>query len=125
MNRNEEDYFELSHHEDELINHRLTWLIGSQSLLFAGYAVLLAVEKEKVSSIEQWQLALHWLPVLGISISSLILIGIVSAVIASCILKVRFSRATFGVHWATTWGGWLTALLFPVAFIVAWIKVGL
>lgn len=93
MYQGEEGYFELAHHEDELINHRLTWLIGSQSLLFAGYAVLLTVEKDKLAaSIEKIQLALYWLPFLGISVALLILVGIVSAVTASCILKVRFRR---------------------------------
>lgn len=123
-NIDEDEYFALSHHEDELINHRLTWLIGSQSLLFAGYALLLAVEKDKIAiSIDKWVAALYWLPRLGVAISALVLVGIAAAIVASTILKHRYKRKTFGVHWATTCGGWLAALLFPVVFCIAWIKI--
>jgi len=126
MKLKDEQYFELSHHEDELINHRLTWLIGSQSLLFAGYALLLGVDTSSPAfPIERWNLAVQWFPWLGIFISSLIFLGILSAIIASTILKIRFDREDFGVHVLTTLGGWSTALLFPVAFAVVWAKIGL
>lgn len=38
-----EDLREKWTHEDDLINHRITWLFVSQTLLFAGYGLLLQV----------------------------------------------------------------------------------
>lgn len=118
----EDAYYELSHHEDDLINQRLTWLIASQSLLFAGYAVLLTAEREKVEASKHLLDALaKWLPLLGVGLAALAFIGVLAAVVASTILKVRYKRPTFGVHWSTTWAGWVVALLFPVLFAAAWL----
>jgi hypothetical protein len=128
MNRAEQEknYFELIHHEDDLINHRLTWLLASQSLLFAGYAVLVTKDREQNKSLvtpEQFQAALKWVPILGMSIALLILIGIIAAVIASIILVKRSGRKEAGVAWLTSVLGWVTALLFPIGFLVAWWNV--
>lgn len=34
-------------HENTLVNHRLTWLLGSQTILFAGFGVVFAVDDGK------------------------------------------------------------------------------
>lgn len=46
-NRNDSNYFcgelrKIWQHEDGLINHRLTWLLTSQALLFGGYGVAIS-----------------------------------------------------------------------------------
>ena len=120
----EEDFYELTHHEDELINQRLTWLLTSQALLFAGYAVLVTKDKEKDKGLmapEQFQAVLDWLPRLGMTISALILIGIIGAIIASLMLVKRYERPHPGVSWVTTIFGWIPAVLFPIVFIVVWL----
>ncbi len=125
--KNEDEYYKFTHHEDDLINHRLTWLLGSQSLLFAGYAVLITKDKEigkAPIAPEQFKAAMTWIPYLGIGIAVLILIGIVGAVWASLILhrraKTKGLVSNVGVYWLTSLCGFLPALLFPVAFMTAW-----
>jgi hypothetical protein len=109
--------------EDQLINHRLTWLIASQSLLFAGYAVLLAADKSHVSSDAAWSAIVTWMPRLGIVIATLILLAIASSVLSSWLLRRSFNFGTSKLRTVTTWAGWAPALLLPVVFIVVWSRV--
>jgi hypothetical protein len=105
----------LFHHEDDLINHRLTWLIGSESLLFTGYAVL-------VSGVASGSVAqtVRWLPLLGIAVAGTIWVGILGAVAASLILKRRYGQHTLGIHWLTTAMGWAPGTLLPLIFMTTW-----
>jgi len=59
MNRNAQAYCDLEEienwkriraaieHENTLVKHRLTWLLGSQTILFAGFGVVFAVDDGK------------------------------------------------------------------------------
>jgi heme/copper-type cytochrome/quinol oxidase subunit 2 len=123
-----EKYWELRHREEELINHRIGWLLTSQIVLFAAYGILL---KENVVPGDQKRLIdiIEWL---GLTIACLIFAGIITAVIASWVLyrKVNSNlsnppdeKQTLGVHPILTIIGWLVAALIPVIFIIAWIKL--
>lgn len=125
MNTDIEEYQNLFHRETDLINQRITQLIGSQSLIFAGYAVLLTVDKDKIIANgyeDIWKSSVHWLPYLGQIISVLIAIGILSAIIASIILKYKYDKK-LGVHWFPTTGGWISAFCFPMVFFFVWSKI--
>lgn len=74
-------------HEDNLINHRLMWLILSEGLLFTAYGT--------VSSAR-----LHWLvfgfPFFGITVAALIGVGIHTALEAADEIRRTFDATTLG-----------------------------
>ena len=120
MNK-EDKYQELSHRETELINHRITQLLTSQTIIFAGYVAMLSIKKDDLCvKNELWDKAQLLLPCLGFLTSVLILIGILSAIFASLILYFRFRPNQLGVHWLSTLGGWFSASFFPILFCMAW-----
>jgi hypothetical protein len=117
-------------HEDHLINHRLTWLLVSQTLLFGSDGFLN-------------QTLTHWffcptdaqrqhiiflvetIPVVGRISAGLLLFGVVAALIAMGIIWYRWYRATPqgvrpDVNLFTTLAGWAAGGLLPVVFFVAW-----
>ena len=71
-------------HEDDLVNHRLMWLILSEGLLFTAYGT--------VSSAK-----LHWLvfgfPFFGIAVAALIGVGIFTAYAATDEIRRSFDAA--------------------------------
>ena len=71
-------------HEDNLVNHRLMWLILSEGLLFTAYGT--------VSSAK-----LHWLvfgfPFFGIAVAALIGVGIFTAYAATAEIRRTFDAA--------------------------------
>jgi hypothetical protein len=97
--------------------------------LFAGYAVLLSTDIEKIKSKDKWDAALAWIPNLGMFVSFLILIGSIAAIIASVILTREYNKdkakdnKLLGVHPVTTIAGWIPPLLLPIAFIFVWNKI--
>lgn len=123
-----EKYWELRHREEELISQRLSWLLTSQIVLFAAYGILL---KENLPSGNNQRLV-DIIEGLGLTIASLIFIGIAAAITASYILYRKVNsktenplneKQTLGVHPVLTIIGWLVAALIPVIFIVAWIML--
>lgn len=123
-----EKCWELRHREDELMSHRLGWLLTSQIVLFAAYGILL---KENVPSGNNKRL-IDVIEALGLTIASLIFMGIMAAIIASYILYRKVNneitnlsdeKQTLGVHPVLTIIGWFTAVLIPEIFIIGWIKL--
>ena len=117
-----EKYWELKHKEDELMSQRLSWLLTSQIVLFALYGVLLSGNVRLENSGRLTSV----IELLGITIACLILLGIIAAIIATCILyrKVNVNKPisekqSLGVHPVLTVIGWLVAALIPVIFIIA------
>lgn len=106
-------------HEDHLINQRLTWLLNSQSLLFAAYAI--ALQSVSADTPNRALKFVSVCPFIGIATSSLILIGILAATDAMRILKK--GKYTFDVRTRITWAGIAPAYCLPIVFIVAWCAV--
>jgi hypothetical protein len=115
-------YFERGKHENELTNHRLTWLLASQTLLFAGYGVVLTSTLAPKTKAELGQVA----EMLGLCSALLIWLGIVASVFATIRLwqesnvELRGNNLPLQIKWWTTWLGWSPPLLLPVLFGVAW-----
>ena len=105
--------------EHQLINRRLTWLLTSQSILFAALAFVL--DKEDLTT--QQQAFSSIIPVLGMSIAIAILIGIIMG-IAAKIITWRDSKKEgakyFGVRTWITYTAFVPDVFMPVAFAVAW-----
>lgn len=106
-------------HEDHLINQRLTWLLNSQSLFFAAYALALQATSSPKVDPRVFKF-LSYMPWIGIFSSILILIGIIAATEAMNALK-KDKRFTFDIRTRTTWSGILPSYFLPMLFIIAWL----
>ncbi len=107
-------------HEDNLVDHRLTWLLVSQTLMFAGYGVLLdslarCPSANQASHIKR---LLTYLPVFGIVTSLLILGSIAAALWAMIILRKR--NPDLDVYRGATVLGSLASIGLPLVFAFAW-----
>jgi hypothetical protein len=71
-------------HEDTLVNHRVSWLILSEGLLFTAY-------RAEAASTGNW-LALAF-PIFGIVVAALIGVAIHAALAASEDVRLEFERA--------------------------------
>jgi hypothetical protein len=75
-------------HEDNLVNHRLMWLILSEGLLFTAYGTLSTAK-------------LHWLvigfPFFGVAVAALISVSIFTALAATDEIQRQFDEAGLDV----------------------------
>lgn len=105
-------------HEDEVINHRLTWLLVSQTILFAGYGALLRMP-EKAMHAEKINDLIVAVPRFGIVTSVLILVSILAATATMYHLKGK--NACVEAYGTVTIFGLAASLGLPVVFVLAWV----
>jgi len=109
--------------EYELINRKLTWLLSSQSILFASLAFVIG----NAIAQNQNRMFSNIFCILALSIPLLIFIGVIMAVVA----KVRTwkdynsqcpvdERQQLGVRNWITFLALMPDVLMPIAFIGAW-----
>ena len=109
-------------HEDNLINHRMTWLGVVQALLFAAYGTLLNLKpNETCVSLEQIKGIQEMIIWVGFFTSALIAIGIAAAIFAMYKIKKICGHNHLGITNTTTIMGWICAGGIPVVFITAWL----
>jgi hypothetical protein len=116
-------------HEDGLVNHRLSWLLVSQALLFAAFGSL---SKPTVPGLgpapEVFNKAMQLIPVVGIAIAVMILAATVAACWAQHKLAVDYKNKIpgfeLGVSTMTTLLGWSPSILIPIAFAASWAWLG-
>ena len=116
---NLEKYKKRLEFEHELINRRLTWLLTSQSILFAAIAFVLG--KEKLT--DEQLLFSKIISVLGMSIAFAILIGIIMGIAAKIITwqdSKKEGIKHFGVRTWITCMAFIPDVFMPIAFGVAW-----
>jgi hypothetical protein len=110
-------------HEDNLINYRLSWLLLSQTILFATYAVLLAAPNT-VPQFERINKLLVILPWIGVVNLIIAYISILAALSAQYKLKEAIGREFEVTLGTLTLGGFilghLAAIFLPWVFFVAW-----
>lgn len=115
-----------NHHlqtEHELINRRLTWLLTSQSILFAALAFVLGKDIDAARQ----AVFLLVVPILALVISLSILIGVIMAIIAKFTIWKQYKKEQnlpeypLGVRTWITRGALVPDMLIPLAFIIAWI----
>ena len=105
-------------HEDNLVNHRLMWLILSNGFLFTAYGTLSTAK-------------LHWLvigfPFFGIAVAAVIGVSIFAALAATRDIKRRFDATRLGELCSLTpstrggsRGKWAAQLL-PFVFGALWV----
>ena len=118
-------------HEDGLMVNRLSWLVASQSFLFTAYAIVLnsVPQAQSTATTPRQELLRNLLPVLGLTTSGLIYLGVLAGMCVCTALRrlLREHRgrgAAIGgviLGTATTYSLGLAApLLLPPLFFVAW-----
>jgi uncharacterized membrane protein YciS (DUF1049 family) len=104
MNK-QERFDKACHHEDELINHRLTWLLTSQTILFAAYSLVISSDNA-----ERLAKLINTIFFVGFTVTAIILVGILAAITAAITAyrKIKHldseadNKVTLGVHPITT-----------------------
>ena len=112
--------------EHELLNRRVTWLLSSQTILFAAYGLSLADSADGEAS----ELFREFIPQLGLFVCAAIWLGIVAAFLAKVRswLDFRSSDTTFrdeqlGVRTWITVLGYVPDCSLPLIFMWAWSKL--
>jgi heme/copper-type cytochrome/quinol oxidase subunit 3 len=115
-------------HEDDLLNHRLTWLLVSQTLLFAAYGAVLKIRIDLQSlpvprTEAKVEVLVRWLPRFGLITSLLIFFSVFAAALALRELKRRYPEAGVDVKSYTSAMGLIASLGLPLTFLAAWLKI--
>jgi hypothetical protein len=101
-------------HEDHLVNQRLTWLLTSQTLLFAALAWLIPLREDD----DLW----IWMIIVGgILTSGIVLMGIGAAKNAQDNLLEKWPEIREGIDGESRELGSLTSIVLPCIFIFAWL----
>jgi len=118
MPSNENEYFERLRFKHELINRRLTWLLSSQTILFAAYGVALGTAQPGKAEI-----FLKVTAISGAAIACLILIGVIAGILAKRTVWKDSHTEQFGVRTPITYLALIPDTLLPVVFAIAWICI--
>ncbi|HOY12485.1 MAG TPA: hypothetical protein PLY70_05065 [Saprospiraceae bacterium] len=110
------------HFEHDLINRRLSWLLTSQSILFAAMA--LAFEDSELC--EKHKTFIELIPVMGGVISLSIFSGVLAGAFAKYKIWKKSESDEWGVRtWITRWALLGTDLLLPIIFAIIWLCIGM
>jgi hypothetical protein len=133
------DYNERQTFEHELINRTTTWMLTTQTLLFAGYGITFTAECTEPKCIEDLDRLRDVVAVSGLVIAALLFLG-VGCLINSKWMSWRQYRRYFEqenppnqlpgplkgslLPWGVrTWNTWISVgidLVLPLVFVVAW-----
>ncbi|MBC8386509.1 MAG: hypothetical protein ISS18_04880 [Bacteroidales bacterium] len=117
-----EEFREKWKHEDGLINQRLTWLLITQTLLFAGYANIFVkiMEAESITIITHFLLLV--MAIFGILFSNIIRISVNAAIMAMYDLKKQYKEeGNIDTSERATDKGFKASKNMPKLFIILWI----
>jgi hypothetical protein len=123
MSKNFGDYEDLREkwtHEDDLINHRITWLLLSQTLLFTAYGIFLqtASQPDHLASVDK---LIPVIPLIGFAVSIIIMWSIGAALASMRFLRKQNKEIVAKPN--TGIGGFLPPILLPIVFLLSWIYV--
>jgi len=122
----EERYLERTDIENELINHRLGWLLAGQPLLFLAYANLVTAKLgggEHFPADNIRTVALAWIPLLGMGSALAVWVGVLGAILAYFLITRDRPSRTAGVHLITTLMGFTPPFVIPLLFAAGWCAV--
>ena len=110
-------------HENDLLNHRLSWLTTSQSIFFAAYVFAF-------SSLKTFPVVFrHALPLIAILTCLSFFVGMIAALFATKHIREKwtdkfpgrgYENALFAGEPWTRWAGNVPPWIVPPLFIVAW-----
>ena len=118
-------------HEDNLINQRLSWLVGSQSFLITAFAISLNAPKEflKENYAALHAILMHMLPLISIASIVILMITLIGATSALSNLRRHSDQITtkqdIPIHSSTLvrWMGLSAAFVIPLLFLSLWITL--
>jgi len=117
---NKEKYYNRLTFEHELINHRITWLLTSQSVLFAAYGFTADKTGDDI------KLLLNTIAWAGPLISLLIALAIITSYLAKWYARKTYRDESgdkdepLGVRSWITFMGFIAEISLPIVFIIAW-----
>ena len=109
-----DDYTERIDKENEFINHRVSWLLTSQSILGTAYVLASRAGAAQPGTVPDF---LSWLPKLGLISSCLIYISIFAAIRG--ITYIRAERPGLGQR-SLLFLGLVAPALLPLVCFVSW-----
>jgi DMSO/TMAO reductase YedYZ heme-binding membrane subunit len=118
MQTSGDESFERLRFEHELINRYLTWLLSSQTILFAAYGVALGTAKPGVADF-----FLKVTAISGAVIAGLIFIGVISGILAKLTVWKDSQKRQFGVRTWITYLALIPDTFLPLVFAIAWIFI--
>lgn len=121
----ETQYFELTRHEDHVINHRLTWLLAGQPLLFLAYVHAASAPIPANQPLQPAHIAiLRWIPFVGFAMAFAVLLGVTGAILALFVLRTRRKSFKFaGITGYSTILGLVPPVLIPLALMWVWFSM--
>jgi len=131
MNENLQFLRQRIEHEDNLVNQRLSWLVGSQSFLITAFAISLNAPTQFYSPryVEVHQKLLHLLPVVAIASILVLMLTLLGAVSALSALRrcsdLIATAEDVPIHSSTAirWLGLSAAFGIPLIFLVFWLAL--
>jgi hypothetical protein len=118
-----QEYWKRLTFEHDLINRRITWLLSSQTILFAAYGITFTLSAAKLIGI--FPSVIAWS---GMIMSILILSGILASLRAKHAVWRDYqnsydSSQEWGVRTRLTWAGLVPDVCLPLLFAIAWLVV--
>ena len=104
-------------HEDNLINHRLNWLLTAQIALFAGYGWIIEKITETGHDLLLYGHFVWLFPLFGFISALAFLVSIISAIKVQTRIAAQFPEINFPVD---KWE-WVAPIVIPLLFLLAWI----
>jgi len=124
-------YYTWLEFEHQLINNRMTWLLTSQSLLFAAFALASTKTPNQLAlnePVNHLSNLLNTIPVVGTSVSIIILVGIIASYLGKFRARKVYYEETgqmvpVGVNTTITVTAMISEMLLAVVFVIAWIYI--
>jgi hypothetical protein len=102
--------------EHDLLNRYLTWLLSSESVLFAAYGLTFAKDATLGDPMFFRQVTAGS----GLAIAIVILVGVVAGIMAKLIIRREANLPQLGVRTWITAMALLADISLPLTFAVAW-----
>lgn len=123
LDKAREELKERGEFEHELLNRRVTWLLTSQTILFAAYGLSFN-ENVNGTAVTEFRMVV---PLLGLIISFVIWLGINAAFLAKITALKKFNekvetkdKQPLGVKTGITLMGYIPDFSIPIVFMFAW-----
>jgi hypothetical protein len=118
-------------HEDNLVNQRLSWLVGSQAFLLTAFAISLNtvpdLKPAQYASANRTLVAL--LPYTGVACILILWLTLVGALWSMAVLRAQAGKITqpgdFPIHSRATirWMGFAAPIAIPAVFLALWLTL--
>lgn len=118
-------------HEDNLVNQRLSWLVGSQAFLLTAFAISLnaAPDLKPPKYAVANRVLVEWLPFAGVACIVILWLTLAGALWSMAELRAQADKVSlpedFPIHSRRPirWLGFAAPLAIPGVFLVLWLSI--